>query len=785
MKNQSIYRCGQARQAVSFLIWGVMAIVILCRVPGLVKAETPQDPEATAAGASLAYERGDLARAIELWNQAVDGFKTQGRLGDQIQTRRLQATALRELGHFEQAARHLQEAVDLTQQAEDRSSLVALYSDLGALAVLTRSDLAQSFLDQAMAIASEDQDAKSLPQVHNNLGNLLSTQGQIQDALSHYLICADLAVQNEQTMMGARAFVNAASAALELDDHQQAFDKLSQALAVLGDCPDTYEKAGLLIAIGDRAVGAIDSIDENNELWNDFIELADKSATHALAATGQLKHQGMACQALALRAQLQELRGDLQQALTWTRRAVFAAQQAQSPHELYRQQWRSGRLLQGLGRRDESLAAYRRAMGTLEPIRADVIMGYGNLTTHGDFRSEVGSLYFGLADLLLQKARTTEDRLASQQHLIEARSVIERFKTAELVDYFQDRCLTLLETQQTPIEEVASDTAVVYFIPLPDRLEVLLSMPGGLKQFVVDVGEQELVNEVNRFRLELEDISTNRHLQQSQQLYDWLIAPIAGELDSQGIETLVFVPDGPLRLVPMSALHDGQRYLVERYAAAVTPGLTLTAHSPFAASQHRLLAAGLAQSVHEGFSALPRVPQELGRVADIFEGQKLLDEQFVYHRLQDELSRHPYSIVHIASHGHFGRNAQDTFILTYDTKLTLANLEQLIRPARFRDHPLELLTLSACDTAAGDDRAALGLAGIALRAGARSAVATLWSVQDEATISLISDFYQYLLDHPGSSKAKALQAAQIRMIRNRPYDDPFFWSPYLIIGNWL
>jgi len=144
-----------------------------------------------------------------------------------------------------------------------------------------------------------------------------------------------------------------------------------------------------------------------------------------------------------------------------------------------------------------------------------------------------------------------------------------------------------------------------------------------------------------------------------------------------------------------------------------------------------------------------------------------------------------FSIVHIASHGQFDHDVRKTFVLTYDTKLNLNDLEGLIRPSQYRGQAVELLVLSACQTAAGDDRAALGLAGVAVKAGARSALATLWFVNDQSTSTLIAEVYAQLRRAPAISKARALQAAQIKLLSDRRYRHPCYWSPYLIIGNWL
>ncbi|MGC4098483.1 MAG: CHAT domain-containing protein [Nitrospira sp.] len=140
--------------------------------------------------------------------------------------------------------------------------------------------------------------------------------------------------------------------------------------------------------------------------------------------------------------------------------------------------------------------------------------------------------------------------------------------------------------------------------------------------------------------------------------------------------------------------------------------------------------------------------------------------------------------MHIATHGKFSPNVQDSFLLTHDGKLTMQTLDQLVGLFRYRQEPLELLTLSACQTGVGDDRAALGLAGVALKAGARSALATLWFINDEASATLIAEFYRQL-HQPSLSKAVALQRAQMKLVNDRVYEHPAYWSPFLLLNNWL
>jgi CHAT domain-containing protein len=195
-----------------------------------------------------------------------------------------------------------------------------------------------------------------------------------------------------------------------------------------------------------------------------------------------------------------------------------------------------------------------------------------------------------------------------------------------------------------------------------------------------------------------------------------------------------------------------------------------------------LLLAGISEGV-QGFDPLPAVPAELEAVHALYGGRVLLDAEFRSARLEEELGRQSPSVVHLASHAVFTGNPDTSFLLTHDDRLTMNRMAQVVGRTQFRQHPLELLMLSACETAAGDDRAALGLAGVAIRAGARSAVGSLWSISDEAAKELVVQFYRELKD-PQLTKAVALQRAQQKLLRG-DFAHPFFWSPFLLISNWL
>jgi CHAT domain-containing protein len=233
----------------------------------------------------------------------------------------------------------------------------------------------------------------------------------------------------------------------------------------------------------------------------------------------------------------------------------------------------------------------------------------------------------------------------------------------------------------------------------------------------------------------------------------------------------------------MAALHDGERFLIESVAVAVTPGLSLTDPQPLDTGSLRLLAAGLAEPV-AGYPALPKVAKELATLQALVGGEVLQDARFERERLRREVEVDRPTVVHLATHAEFEGEAAESFLLAHDGPLRLDDLAEVIGSRALGGRPLELLVLSACQTAKGDDRAALGLAGVAVRAGARSAVGSLWSIADEATYELVTGFYRQLVEG-APSRAQALRRAQLELLEGERFSHPFFWSPFLLISNWL
>ncbi|MCE5336366.1 MAG: CHAT domain-containing protein [Desulfobacteraceae bacterium] len=378
--------------------------------------------------------------------------------------------------------------------------------------------------------------------------------------------------------------------------------------------------------------------------------------------------------------------------------------------------------------------------------------------------------------------REAADMLLQQSSLPNAREAIELMKAAELQAYFQDGSIAD-QMHKTRLKDIPKDSAVVYTLIFPKRVDLVLMLRSGLKKFTVPVDSESLERDINKLRASLERRTRWDFLADSQHLYKLIVRPLEIELNLHGINTLIFMPDGVLRTVPFAALHDGSRFLIEKYAVVVTPSLNLTDPRSLKRRDTRVLSAGLTESV-QGFAPLANVKDELDGIQSIYGADRLENRSFVEANVSQSLKGNPYSIVHIATHGKFAPSATDTYLLAWDGRIDMNQLDSLMRQSGGRNAPIELLFLSACETAAGDDKAALGLAGVAVKAGARSALATLWSVSDQAASELVLEFYKQL-QNPSITKAEALQAAQLKLIDDARYRHPFFWSPFLLIGNWM
>lgn len=771
----------QRRTSGSYRLFLFLPFVIQLAVGSPAGAATTDGTATTSRyvqEGAVSFSRGDFQEALQVWDRALQGIDAAREPAARARVLLRKAAAYAALGMPSQAIGATHTALELARTAHDPALVAESKAALGNSYLLAgRVDEARTELQAAIDAADTLGRPTVAAAAGNDLGNLLATQRAFDQARPVYeRALRDASAVHDQTL-AAKIALNLARA-LTQAGASEAGTSLAQALARAHKLEPSHDKAFVLIGLGrlylrTQPASGVDTNRARHDAYGALRDAADTAT--AIDDSRALSY------ALGYLGELYERAGRYQDAMRLTQRALHEAQLTDAPASLYLWQWQAGRLLRAQGDTNAAIQAYERAVHTLERIRPEVSRGY--MGARISFREQVGPVFLQLADLLLRKAVATSDAAKRQQYLVAARKTVELLKGAELANYFQDNCVAEFKSQTAGVEQIGKNTAAIYPIILSNRTAILLSLPDGIRLYTVPVSAEDLTKEVHELRRTLETRITYRFRIPAKQLYDWLIRPLEPELEQHNIHTLVFVPDGPLRTIPLAALYDGKQFLIAKYAVATTPGLTLTNPKPIPRGHVEVLAAGLTEGV-QGFPPLPNVAKEIAEVHKLYGGTVLENQNFVVPKVERDLQETPYTIVHIASHAQFSSDLKDTFLLTYNGKLHMNGLSQLMSITAFRKKPVELLTLSACQTAAGDDRAALGLAGVAVKAGARSALASLWFVNDPASAKLVEAFYRNL-KNPSVSKAKALQQAQLELIHDPRYRHPAYWSPFLLIGNWL
>lgn len=668
-------------------------------------------------------------------------------------------------GHRRQAVKLLQKASQLAVSDSARQEtdlrLAQLYFQLG------QYQLSLGLLNHVLAQSPTDQlSANAL----NTLGTVQSTLNDPRAASRSFQKAVAL-IQS----LDSRTVILANQLRHELDHgNRSAAKAVADALTPLAVQLGTEASAvELQISIGELFIRLADGESESSAPQKTALDLLRKAERTA-------EDRGLSrllSYALGYQGKLLVDQGKYQQALSKLSTATFLANSTQSFESAYLWQWQSAKAMRLQGNIAEAIDGYEDSIRTLEHVRAELITG-----SPFTYPQKIQPLFSELSDLLLSAARKAGPKEEQQRYLHKVQFVLEQSKSAELQDYFQNDCV--IPENAVDLNNIDVATAVIYPVILPDRLEVLVNINDQVHQFSRDISSYELTRLVNDFRDNLQrDQGDEEYKEIGEELFALIFADVEPLLNKMKIETLLVIPDGSLRTIPFAAIYDGTAFMVEKFAIATTPGISLTLPKTLDVEKAALFAGGISDAV-QGFSGLPGVPVELAKLQSQYGAAILENQNFRRDTLRTQLASEDYSVIHIATHGHFDSNPQESFLLTYDDKLTMDLLEQSIAGRRLAGKPLELLVLSACETAVGDSRAALGLAGVALKAGARSAIATLWQISDAATVKVIDNFYEKTaLDN--LTKAQALRFAQVELIHSERFYHPTDWAPFLLIGNWL
>ena len=743
----------------------------------------------------LQFSQGQVEIALETWRQAASSYAKIGNELGVIRSQLNQAQALQNLGFYRGALKLLSGVEQKLSTQPDSVTKAASLRSLGdVLQLIGNLPEARTALEASLTIARNLQSPPHISAALFSLGNIARTQGETSQALSFY----QQAVQaSASSMVKVQSNLNQLSLFIETGDVSAAetlVPKIESQLESLNPSRNTvYARINFVESLlkmgklGDGEVGSREqgagskgekqSSNDNEKLVTSIPHIANHLAV-AVRQAENLGDQRAHSYALGILGSVYEQNHQWQEAQQLTEQALLLSVTLNAPDLSYRWQWQLGRLLKYQGDDQSAIAAYENAIDLLKSLRSDLVAI--NADVQFSFRESVEPVYRELVSLLLKDNGKQSNDV---KNLEKARKVIESLQLAELDNFFRSACLN---ANPVEIDQVDQQAAVIYPIILPDRLEVILSLPNqGLRHYSQPLTPQEVEEVTKSMRRTVTNRLRKNFLPSAIQVYDWLIRPIEKDLAQADVETLVFVLDGVLRNIPMAALYDGEQYLVEKYSIAVTPGLELLESQPLELTEVKVLTVGLSEG-RQGFNPLPGVEVELSKIGTHVESEVLLNDSFTENNVQVAMDAISYPIVHFATHGTFSSNAEDTFILTWDDKINVHELNSLLRTNDLASaKPIELLVFSACETANGDQRAALGIAGIAVRAGARSTIASLWSVNDQATSEFMVKFYQGLAN-PEVTKAQALRDAQLSILQDPQYrGHPYFWAPFILVGNWL
>lgn len=760
----------------------------------------------------LQYKIGQYQQALDSWQSAANlDLPSEARINNQIN----QSLALSDLGFYPRACQILLEVLEQPNQEctvnpdEIELSLSIYHAkalrNLGNLLRISGNlEEAEQILQKSLVIIEENQytteKSKSLimlGHIQRALANQSAAiedreraQTRRQEAINTYQQAASISTSTNK----AQAELNQLELLIESGEWSQASRLVSTLETQISNLiPNreniylqiNYTKNFLCLKQQDAHCLNPNSANLSNVDESDIqksLQALEETAAIAIKLQDEQTHSYI----LGLLGRIYEGSQNSEAATEYTQAALYTSWQAQAPELSYQWQWQQGRILKAQNQNETAKVAYEQTINTLKSLRQEIVSISPEIQF--TFRESIEPIYRDYVDLLLPV--NTE---VSAKNLETARETIDSLQLAELENFFR---LVCLDAKPVVIDEIAEQkdptAAIIYPILLNDRFEIILKLPQeNLRRYTtlytnpIDTrGEIEAIVE-RLSSLSLRQPNSLEILPVAQQLYDWLLRPIQADLADHQIKTLIFVLDSALRNVPMSILNDGNKYLVEDYDIALIPSLQLIDPQPFQTEQLIALLGGISQA-RDNFLPLPNVPAELEEIRQKIpeDGTNLLDETLAIDNLQEQLNQVPYSIVHLATHGKFSSQPEETFVLIWDQRLNADDINNLLS-SRINDlGGIELLVLSACETLEGDSRASLGLAGVAIRAGARSTLATLWQINDQTTSIFMNEFYSALLD-PTLSKAGALSRAQRKLLHNPNYQSPYYWAPYVLVGNWL
>ncbi|MEM7554799.1 MAG: CHAT domain-containing protein, partial [Cyanobacteria bacterium P01_A01_bin.84] len=695
--------------------------------------------------ASVYWHTGRAGEAVRSWHRAIEIYReTKTARKDKLAATLIDtARAYNDLGQSRFSIPLVTEALSIVEDKEsakvksmayltlgnaytigdDYSSAINAYQNSlknieqtdSELPIVVWNNLSKAYQQQALKIKEKAIAAESEEDIS---ANELWQQVKSDRALAWQAARKATEIRgNSQSIARVEALLQRAKLAKK-DSRKpsDAVDSLLKAEVILSALPDSHHKVYALIELA--------------ELTEDYDSRSKSVLDVAVKIARKIDNSRVASFALGAMGEHYESQQQYDKALSWTKQAQFSAQQAQAKDSLYQWDWQAARIYNATGETEAAIEAYERAIASLQTIRTNTTQSQGNPLN--GFQSDIEPIYRGYIELLLSNNPDDSD-------LKQALQTKDLLLLNELENFFKDDCFEL-ETF-TEADRFAylqkTNTAVVNTIILDNKIYAIWQLPNGkFRKYVINISQKQLNNLITQWRFDLENKENDNYLALSQQLHKLLLPPkIESYLKTSGIKNLVFVNDGILRNVPMAALHDGEKFIVEDYAITNSLGLNIRAKDSNPKIE-KVTAFGLTIGINQ-FPPLPYVEQEIKQLAEIVEEEQFLNDEFTESNFKKQIESSKSSLIHVATHGRFSGNLENSFLQAYQSQINLPELESILsdRNLNFPNNPIKLMVLSACDTAAGDPRATLGMSGVAVRAGVNNVLGSLWSVNDRQIVS--------------------------------------------------
>jgi CHAT domain-containing protein/Tfp pilus assembly protein PilF len=751
---------------------------------------------------------GRYEEALQQFQLALAIFRELGdRLGEGVTLSNIGAV-YRSLGRYEEALQQYQQALAIHREVGDRPGEGVTLNNIGLVYdSLERYEEALQYYQQDLAITREVGDRPGESTTLNNIGSVYDSLGRYEEALQQYQQALAITREvgdrpGEGTILNNIGYVYQS-----LGRYEEALQQYQPALAIhreVGNRPmegTTLNNIGYVLEAQKQTELAIvflkQSVNEFEKIRNDIRGLSieeQQSYTDTIAKV----YRKLAD-------------------LLLSQNRIFEAQQVldllkvQELEEYLKDVRGNEQTPQGLPHRE----AEREIEQPLDAILENAILLGKELTQLSQIPLEqrTSAQTDRIRQLRQQQQVFTQqylDFLASPQ----VQKIIARLRRNTSGQSLDLENLTAL---QDNLRQLQQDAVLLYPFVLDDRLElVLVTADAPPVRRTVPIDQTTLNRDIVALRHALNDPNQDA-LAPAQALYRSLIQPIETDLQQAGAKTIIYAPDGALRYIPLATLHDGQQWLVQRFrtnnitAVSLTELNTQPRNNPtvfigaFTEGNYAIPVenqvqnfSGLEFARREAENLAALIPNHLARWNQAFSPETVLD-------------MNDYRIVHLATHATFvPTSPDDSFILFGNGKpVTLRDIKL------WRLDNVDLVVLSACETGLGDElgdgREILGLGFQIQRTGARAALASLWQVSDGGTQMLMDAFYAAL--NQGMTKAEALRQAQIALITgdltavggirgearinvvstatglpanvSNNLDHPYYWAPFILIGNGL